>query len=115
MLRDIKDKLLIFQVWLATDKETGVNYAIKKMLKSHLSKEANKKSVMNERNVLSKCNHPNIVKLYKAFRDDEYFCMIFAFFFLLCSRITIKIMLSAWPLTENFWDKFERYGVYLTI
>lgn len=60
-------------VWLATDKETGVNYAIKKMLKSHLSKEANKKSVMNERNVLSKCNHPNIVKLFKAFRDDEYF------------------------------------------
>jgi serine/threonine protein kinase len=46
------------------------------MLKSHLSKEANKKSVMNERNVLSQCNHPNIVKLYKAFRDDEYFCML---------------------------------------
>lgn len=60
-------------VWLATDKETKTNYAIKKMLKSHLSKEANKKSVMNERNVLSQCNHPNIVKLYKAFRDDEYF------------------------------------------
>jgi serine/threonine protein kinase len=71
------DLKLIHKVWLAKDKETGVNYAIKKMLKSHLSKENNKKSVMNERNVLSKCNHPNIVKLYKAFRDDEYFCMFF--------------------------------------
>jgi len=66
-------------VWLAKDKETGINYAIKKMLKVHLSKESNKKFVMNERNVLSKCNHPNIVKLFKAFRDEEYFYYVLNF------------------------------------
>eukprot|EP01126_Amoeba_proteus_P031570 TRINITY_DN3094_c0_g1_i5.p1 TRINITY_DN3094_c0_g1~~TRINITY_DN3094_c0_g1_i5.p1 ORF type:complete len:453 (-),score=94.70 TRINITY_DN3094_c0_g1_i5:254-1612(-) len=60
-------------VVLATENATGVDYAVKKMLKSHLSKESNKKFVMNERNVLSICNHPSIVKLHKAFRDDQYF------------------------------------------
>eukprot|EP01126_Amoeba_proteus_P031573 TRINITY_DN3094_c0_g2_i10.p2 TRINITY_DN3094_c0_g2~~TRINITY_DN3094_c0_g2_i10.p2 ORF type:complete len:116 (+),score=26.29 TRINITY_DN3094_c0_g2_i10:80-427(+) len=62
-------------VVLATENATGVDYAVKKMLKSHLSKESNKKFVMNERNVLSACNHPSIVKLHKAFRDDQYFCI----------------------------------------
>jgi len=60
-------------VVLATEKKTGRQFAVKKMLKVHLSKESNKKFVMNERNVLQKCNHPNIVKLYSAFRDDEFF------------------------------------------
>jgi hypothetical protein len=61
------------QVVLAKEKATGKEYAIKKMLKSFLSQDRNKKFVMNERNVLSKCDHPNIVKLYQAFRDDEFF------------------------------------------
>jgi len=60
-------------VVLATHKENGQQFAVKKMLKVHLSKESSKKFVMNERNVLSKCNHPNIVKLFSAFRDDDYF------------------------------------------
>jgi len=59
----------------AVEKKTGRTFAVKKMLKAHLSKEQNKKFVMNERNVLSKCNHPNIVKLYSAFRDDEFFLL----------------------------------------
>lgn len=60
-------------VVLATEKATGIQFAVKKMLKVHLSKENSKKFVMNERNVLSKCDHPNIVRLFKAFRDDDYF------------------------------------------
>jgi len=63
----------------AVEKKTGKTFAVKKMLKSHLSKEQNKKSVMNERNVLSKCNHPNIVKLFVAFRDDEFFYYVLSF------------------------------------
>jgi len=60
-------------VILATEIATGNQFAIKKMLKVHLAKEATKKFVMNERNVLSVCDHPNIVRLYKAFRDEDYF------------------------------------------
>eukprot|EP01125_Pyxidicula_operculata_P001189 TRINITY_DN1112_c1_g1_i1.p1 TRINITY_DN1112_c1_g1~~TRINITY_DN1112_c1_g1_i1.p1 ORF type:complete len:452 (-),score=128.34 TRINITY_DN1112_c1_g1_i1:385-1740(-) len=60
-------------VVLATEKKTGRKVAVKKMLKKHVANEKNHKTVMNERNVLSKCNHTNIVKLFSAFRDDEYF------------------------------------------
>uniref|UniRef100_A0A6B2L505 non-specific serine/threonine protein kinase n=1 Tax=Arcella intermedia TaxID=1963864 RepID=A0A6B2L505_9EUKA len=63
----------------AVEKRTGRTFAVKKMLKSHLQKEQNKKFVMNERNVLSKCNHPNIVKLYSAFRDDQFFYYVLNF------------------------------------
>jgi len=43
------------------------------MLKSKFNNKLSSKIVMNERNVLVKCNHPNIVKLYSAFRDEDYF------------------------------------------
>lgn len=69
------NSLSYLKVVLATEKATGTQFAVKKMLKVHLSKENNKKFVMNERNVLSQCDHPNIVRLFKAFRDDDYFCM----------------------------------------
>lgn len=68
---------------LARHKESNQQFAVKKMLKVHLSKESSKRFVMNERNVLSMCNHTNIVKLFAAFRDDEYFC---AFHFHIESR-----------------------------
>lgn len=64
------------EVVLATEKATGTQFAVKKTLKVHLSKENNRKFVMNERNVLSKCDHPGIVRLFKAFRDDDYFCIL---------------------------------------
>lgn len=64
-------------VVLAVEKKSGQRFAVKKMLKVHLDKESSKKFVMMERNALSKINHPNIVKLYSAFRDDEYFCTLF--------------------------------------
>eukprot|EP01128_Nolandella_sp_AFSM9_P004101 TRINITY_DN178_c5_g1_i1.p1 TRINITY_DN178_c5_g1~~TRINITY_DN178_c5_g1_i1.p1 ORF type:complete len:430 (-),score=117.61 TRINITY_DN178_c5_g1_i1:116-1405(-) len=60
-------------VVLATEKKTGDKFAVKKMLKVHLDKESSRKFVMNERNALSKISHPNIVKLYSAFRDDDFF------------------------------------------
>jgi len=34
---------------------------------------------MNERNVLAKCDHPGIVKLHAAFRDDDYFYYVITF------------------------------------
>jgi len=34
---------------------------------------------MNERNALLKCNHRNIVKLFSAFRDEDYFYYVLTF------------------------------------
>jgi len=67
-------------VILATEIATGTQFAIKKMLRAHLeAKESTRKIVMNERNVLSLCDHPNIVHLHKAFRDADYFYYVLDF------------------------------------
>jgi len=60
-------------VVLAKEKKTNTQFAVKKMLKAKFNNKQSSKIVMNERNVLVKCNHLNIVKLYSAFRDDDYF------------------------------------------
>eukprot|EP01130_Rhizamoeba_saxonica_P011772 TRINITY_DN4899_c0_g1_i1.p1 TRINITY_DN4899_c0_g1~~TRINITY_DN4899_c0_g1_i1.p1 ORF type:complete len:406 (+),score=104.90 TRINITY_DN4899_c0_g1_i1:43-1218(+) len=59
-------------VFLATQINTGEKFAIKQMLKSQMTRQ-NTPFVMNERNALSKCNHPNIVSMYAAFRDPDFF------------------------------------------
>ena len=54
----------------AQDKESGQEYAIKiieKALVVHLNKQ---KYVVTERDILSACNHPNIVRLYYTFRSE---------------------------------------------
>jgi len=53
-------------------KKTDTKFAVKKMFRPIFENRSNETIVMNERNVLVKCNHRNIVKLYSEFKDDSY-------------------------------------------
>jgi len=55
---------------LGTDKESGEEFAIKILEKKHIVKENKQKYVKTERDILSQCNHPNIVKLFYTFRSE---------------------------------------------
>lgn len=52
------------------DKETGKEYAIKIMEKELAKRQGKAKYVITERDIMSKCNHPNIVKLSYTFRSN---------------------------------------------
>jgi len=51
---------------------SGKEYAIKMLEKKHLVKEKKVKYATTERDILTQCNHPNIVKLYYTFKDEEH-------------------------------------------
>ena len=52
------------------DLETGTEYAMKAMQKSLITRLGKQKYVMEERNILMACDHPNIVHLYYTFRSE---------------------------------------------
>jgi len=54
----------------AVDKETGQEFAIKVIEKALVIKLNKQKYVVTERDILSACNHPNIVRLYYTFRSE---------------------------------------------
>jgi len=54
----------------AVDKETGQEFAIKVIEKALVVKLNKQKYVVTERDILSACNHPNIVRLYYTFRSE---------------------------------------------
>ncbi|GAM19961.1 hypothetical protein SAMD00019534_031360 [Acytostelium subglobosum LB1] len=58
-------------VVLGTDKDTGVQYAIKILEKKHIIKENKGKYVQIEKEILCRSNHPNICKLFFTFRSDN--------------------------------------------
>ena len=55
----------------AKRKQTGEEYAVKIMEKNFIRKHRKVKFVMMEKNVLSQLAHPNIVKLYFTFQDND--------------------------------------------
>lgn len=57
------------QVIKVTDKETGHEYAMKVLSKSHIVKEKKMNYVKVERDVMTKLRHPNIVRLCLTFQD----------------------------------------------
>jgi len=59
------------EVRLATDKETGVTYAIKICNKKHIIAQKKVEWVNREKVLLDKLRHPNIVNLYFTFSDPE--------------------------------------------
>jgi 3-phosphoinositide dependent protein kinase-1 len=59
------------QVLKVTDKETGREYAMKILSKQHIIKEKKMDYVKVERDVMTKLNHPNIVRLVLTFQDPE--------------------------------------------
>ena len=64
-------------VVLGKENDTGREFAIKSLSKKHLIKEKKVKYATTERDLLLQCNHPNIVKLYFTFKDDNYLCILF--------------------------------------
>lgn len=56
-------------------KNTTTDYAVKILEKMHVRKENKLKNVVTEKNVLIKCSHPMILKLYFCFTDVEYIYM----------------------------------------
>jgi 3-phosphoinositide dependent protein kinase-1 len=59
-------------VFEATDKETNEKYAIKQLNKGHIQKTGKSKYVLSERDLMSRCQHPNIVQLFYTFQDKEH-------------------------------------------
>ena len=57
-------------VYLATEKSTGLSYAVKVLDKHHIVKERKTKYVKIEKDVLNRLNHPFCVKLYFTFQDS---------------------------------------------
>lgn len=61
-------------MFLVSDKSSGAHYAIKQMEKQHLIKEKKQKYALTERDILTRCRHPNIIQLHYTFRDDQHLC-----------------------------------------
>lgn len=58
-------------MWKVKEKKTGRIYAMKEMLKIKIIKKRSVDSVMNEKQLLRRLNHPFIVNMHWAFQDTE--------------------------------------------
>lgn len=68
------------KVFLAKHKETDQFFAVKAIFKSQLQvRHTALDQVLTEREILSTCKSPHVVKLYSAFQDEThfYFCLEF--------------------------------------
>mmetsp|Transcript_27714 Transcript_27714/g.38543 ORF Transcript_27714/g.38543 Transcript_27714/m.38543 type:complete len:469 (+) Transcript_27714:521-1927(+) len=61
------------KVFLATSKAEGKQYAAKIIDKQHVIKHKKIEAVMQEKKILSRCDHPGIVHLHFAFQDKHSF------------------------------------------
>lgn len=64
-------------VRMAKHKGTEQRYAVKILGKERLIETGQMHNVVNERKLLAKCNHPNIIKLISVDRDSRHYYMIF--------------------------------------
>ena len=75
---DENEKVLGFgtfgKVIIANEKGTTIKRAIKVLPKSMTSK---KESLLNEINILKTLDHPNIIKLYQTFEDNNNYYLVF--------------------------------------
>ena len=62
------------QVWLVSYQKHP--YALKVQSKYELVQESQAKGVVNEKNIMAKMQHPFILKLVKAFQDDNFVYML---------------------------------------
>lgn len=60
------------RVLLAICKNKKKFYAIKVMDKEHIIEHRQKEHTFSEKNILSSCDHPNIIKMYSCFKDNTY-------------------------------------------
>ncbi|RHY33033.1 hypothetical protein DYB32_001955 [Aphanomyces invadans] len=64
------------KVYHAQFKKTKANFAVKVMDQEFIKKHDKVPFVVMERQVMSKLSHPNIVKFYCSFKDDESLYMV---------------------------------------
>ena len=63
------------EVWLARSKESGNTYAVKKCLKSFHSRSDRQQYVHEVQAVARLPEHPNVVKYYRGWQQDQHFFM----------------------------------------
>ena len=64
------------KVWKVSFKKTHHVYALKEMSKLKIIDRKSEKSIMSERNHLSKLNHPFLVNMICSFQDDDYLYLV---------------------------------------
>jgi CRP-like cAMP-binding protein len=67
------------RVTLVQDKVSKSYFALKAMFKSEIVAHKQQANVMNEKMVMTSCNHPFILKLYQTFRDAKRLYMLLEF------------------------------------
>ena len=60
------------EVFLAKHKQSGAERAIK-VVNKNPNDESSNKAVLHEFNIVRKLDHPNILKMYKLYQDENYF------------------------------------------
>jgi serine/threonine protein kinase len=60
------------KIYLVEHKKTKVKYALKAINKLTKKNQKNKKAIKREVEIMYKLDHPNIIKLYSHFEDNEY-------------------------------------------
>ena len=64
------------KVWKVSFKKTHHVYALKEMSKLKIIDRKSEKSIISERNHLSKLNHPFLVNMICSFQDDDYLYLV---------------------------------------
>jgi CRP-like cAMP-binding protein len=67
------------RVTLVQDKATKSVYALKALLKSEVVAHKQQENVMNEKNVMMRCNSPFVLKLFQTFKDPKKLYMLLEF------------------------------------
>ena len=66
------------KVWKVTHKTTGLVRAMKQLKKSALIKEEEER-LLQEMNILRNLDHPNVVKLFELYQDEQNYYLITEF------------------------------------
>eukprot|EP01029_Cantina_marsupialis_P007868 TRINITY_DN18979_c0_g1_i1.p1 TRINITY_DN18979_c0_g1~~TRINITY_DN18979_c0_g1_i1.p1 ORF type:complete len:962 (-),score=331.48 TRINITY_DN18979_c0_g1_i1:350-3235(-) len=68
------------KVYLVREKKTHILYSMKLLAKSHILKTCSLERIISEREILSKMEHPFIVKLRYAGQDAQYLFFVFDYY-----------------------------------
>ena len=64
------------KVWKVVNKKYKTQHALKEMSKTKIIDKRSEQSIMHERDILSKLNHPLIVNMSFAFQDFTYLYLV---------------------------------------